>query len=531
MIDQIGPNYIGFQKSQLGNSFATINPKELKDNQYTLYTATEDEINIAAQLAEKAFYDYAELNGSRRAAFLEAIAIEIEAIKEDIVKVYCSESGLPQGRANGELGRTCFQLRSYANHIRKEEHLNLKIDTADEERQPMPKPDLRKLSIPIGPIAVFGSSNFPLAYSTAGGDTASALAAGCTVVLKAHPMHAVTSSLVALAILKAAKFTEMPEGVFSHLNSNTHQEGQLLVSHPAIKGVGFTGSLKGGRALFDLASKRKTPIPVFAEMGSVNPLIILPKAIENKEHWTTSIAASMALAAGQFCTNPGLLILFKDENSNAFISDLTQSLNDTLDSCMLHPSIFDNFQKNKAKLLAQKGVQLLSGSYLVNSAEKNINGEKVLAKVSAKNFIENPELHEEVFGVFSLIIEIEHRDDLFNMICSLDGQLTGSILGEEDEFKTFEREIRMLGHKVGRLIFNGVPTGVEVCESMLHGGPYPSTTDSRYTAVGVDSIQRWLRPLSYQNCPETLLPETLHNKNNTMKMRRVNSKFNNESIL
>ncbi|MEM9144257.1 MAG: aldehyde dehydrogenase (NADP(+)), partial [Bacteroidota bacterium] len=442
--------------------------------------------------------------------------------------VYCKETGLPEGRAKGERGRTCFQLRTFADLVEEGSWINATIDTAVPDREPLPKLDLRKMKIPIGPIAVFGASNFPLAYSTAGGDTASALASGCPVVVKSHPMHAGTGELVASAIVRAAQETGMPNGVFSNLNSSGIEVGQLLVKHPKIKGVGFTGSIKGGRALFDMAAQREEPIPVFAEMGSINPVVFLPIALKSKgKEWAKTYAGSITLGTGQFCTNPGLLLGLSDDALDGFVDSLSKEIIKIEPSCMLHPNIISKYDDNKRSMLNANATSV-AASY---SAEVATNhARQAVVRVSGEAFIDNPRLHQEVFGPFSMIVECKDEEELIKVISRLEGQLTGTIIGTENELEAYENVVKTLENRVGRLIFNGVPTGVEVCPSMQHGGPYPASTDSRFSAVGIDAIQRWVRPISYQNWPNRLLPEALKNENPLAIPRLVNNKKTNTSL-
>ncbi len=516
-----GKNYIGNQLSGKGNkTYKTFNPQLNIENDKVFIEATSDEINETANLAAKAFKAYSKKSGQEKALFLNTIADEIEALGDTLLQVYVSESGLPNGRAMGERGRTLGQLRAFANHITEGNWVEASIDTAQPDRQPIPKADLRKMNVALGPVVVFGASNFPLAFSTAGGDTAAALAAGCPVIVKSHPMHAGTGELVASAVIKAAEKTGMPNGVFSNLNSSGIEVGQALVKHPKVKAVGFTGSIKGGRALFDLAAKREEPIPVFAEMGSINPVVLLPKALNNKaSEWAKTYAGSITLGAGQFCTNPGLLLGIKGAGLTKFADVLSEEIVKIEPSCMLHPNIFGAYKNNKAMALAQSEVNVLAA---FNSEVGTNYARQAVSKVKGATFLENPTLHNEVFGPFSMLVECEDEAQLEAIINHLEGQLTGTIIADEEELSNSSNIVDALQNRVGRIIFNGVPTGVEVCPSMLHGGPYPASTDSRFTAVGVDSIKRWVRPLSFQSWPNELLPDELKNENPLGISRLVN---------
>jgi NADP-dependent aldehyde dehydrogenase len=524
-----GKNYIGNKLSAKGSeTFRTFNSLLNIENNWILTEATSDEVNEAVELAAQAFKTYSKFSGSKKATFLRAIADEIENLGDELLEVYSAESGLPKGRAAGERGRTLGQLRTFSNHIDRGNWVEASIDTGQPEREPLPKEDLRKMNIALGPVVVFGASNFPLAFSTAGGDTASALAAGCPVVVKSHPMHAGTGELVSLAILKAAEKTGMPNGVFSNLNSKGIEVGQALVQNSNVKAVGFTGSLKGGRALYDLAAKREEPIPVFAEMGSVNPVVILPEALKNKaKNLARTYAGSITLGTGQFCTNPGLILAIKSEGLTNFTNILAEEIVNIEPSCMLHPNIAGAYEFNKNGALSQKGLEVL-GSY--QTEVKPNFARQVVTTVDGETFLKNPTLHQEVFGPYSLVVQCENKIQLEQIISNLEGQLTGTVISDNNEIQTFNSAVIALQERVGRIIFNGVPTGVEVCHSMLHGGPYPASTDSRFTSVGVDSIKRWVRPFSYQNWPNELLPDELKNENPLDLFRVINGSLTKESI-
>jgi NADP-dependent aldehyde dehydrogenase len=507
-----GKNYIGNQLSAKGNkTYKTFNPEINQENDVEFCEASSEEINDAVTLASRAFKKFRTTSGAKKAEFLNTIADEILALDDQLIQTYCSETGLPEGRAKGERGRTVGQLRSFATMVAEGSWVDATIDKAKPNREPMPRLDIRKMSIPLGPVVVFGASNFPLAYSTAGGDTAAALAAGCPVIVKSHPMHAGTGELVASAIIKAAEKTGMPNGVFSNLNSSGIEVGQQLVANPKIKAVGFTGSIKGGRALLDLAAKREEPIPVFAEMGSINPVLILPKALENRnEEIATTYAGSITLGTGQFCTNPGLILGIKSDALSAFINHLSQEIMDINTACMLHPDIKKAYNANKEKVIAQDHVSVTAN---FASDVANNHAQQAVVSVNGNTFLENPTLHIEVFGPFSMVVQCENITELEQVIASLEGQLTGTVIADNDEISDYSNIIAALQNRVGRIIFNGVPTGVEVCESMVHGGPYPASTDSRFSAVGISSIKRWVRPFSYQSWPNHLLPDELKNEN------------------
>ena len=524
-----GKNYIGNSLSAIGSkTYATFNPQLNKENEFNFTEATQNEIDQAVQLAKNAYREFSGISGTRKAGFLNAIADEILALDDLLIKVYCSETGLPEGRAMGERGRTIGQLRSFASLVKEGSWVEATIDTAIPDREPIPKPDLRKMMMPLGPVVVFGASNFPLAYSTAGGDTAAAFAAGCPVVVKSHPMHAGTGELVASAIVKAAGKTNMPNGVFSNLNSSGIEVGIALVKHTGVKAVGFTGSIRGGRALFVLASQREEPIPVFAEMGSVNPVVIMPKAVQKRGGaLAKTYAGSITLGTGQFCTNPGLILGIKGDSLTNFIQTLSDEIVKIEPTCMLHPNIIGAYESNRQKAVSQKGLQVVAD---YDTDVQTNYARQTVTTVEGKTFLENNTLHQEVFGPYSIVVQCEDSDQLEQIIANLEGQLTGTIIAEESELSKYPGVVSALQNRVGRLIYNGVPTGVEVCPSMHHGGPYPSSTDSRFTAVGIHSIKRWVRPISYQDWPDSLLPNELKNSNPLGILRLVNNVNTNSSI-
>ncbi len=524
-----GKNYIGNTLSSKGEiTFKTFNPETNRENDVVYSEASDQEIQQAVNLATSAFASYKNLGGIKKAEFLNAIADEIEALGDELIQTYCSETGLPEGRAQGERGRTVFQLRSFAAMVKEGSWVEAAIDTAILDRQPIPKTDLRKMLVPLGPVVVFGASNFPLAYSTAGGDTAAALAAGCPVIVKSHPMHAGTGELVASAIHKAAEKTGMPDGVFSNLNSSGIHVGIELVKHPSIKGVGFTGSIKAGRALFNLASQREEPIPVFAEMGSVNPVILLPEAAKERGvDLAKTYAGSITLGSGQFCTNPGLILGIKNNDFSQFIDSLSDEILKIDPTCMLHPNIIGNYEKNKALVASQPGITVKAD--FENDVDVNY-GRQTILTVEGATFLENSVLHQEVFGPYSLVVQCESKEQLAEIINDLEGQLTGTILAEENELSGNQKVIDALQNRVGRIIYNGVPTGVEVCPSMQHGGPYPASTDSRFTSVGIHSVKRWVRPMSFQSWPDALLPDALKNENPLKISRLINNISTSDSI-
>jgi NADP-dependent aldehyde dehydrogenase len=524
-----GKNHIGNKQSSKGSrTYKTFNPQLNIENEHVFTEATSEEIDEAVHLASEAFKSFRETSGEKKAAFLNTIADEILALDDLLIKTFCLESGLPEGRAKGERGRTIGQLRMFADLVLEGSWVEATIDTAQPERLPMPKSDIRKMLVPLGPVVVFGASNFPLAYSTAGGDTAAAFAAGCPVIVKSHPMHAGTGELVAFAIIKAAQKTGMPNGVFSNLNSSGIEVGTQLVKHPEVKAVGFTGSIRGGRALYDIAAHREEPIPVFAEMGSINPVILLPEALKNRNEELSKIyAKSITLGTGQFCTNPGLLLGIKGEDLTKFIINLSNEIVKIEPSCMLHPNIMKAYDNGRMKAEKQPNLHIVAE--YAESVNDNY-ARQTVTNVSGQVFLNNPILHQEVFGPYSMVVECENVKQLETIISKLEGQLTGTLIAEDNEATNYTEVISALQNRVGRIIFNGVPTGVEVCPSMNHGGPYPASTDSRFTAVGIHSIKRWVRPFSYQDWPNELLPDELKNENPLGILRSLNGTHTNQSI-
>ena len=523
-----GHQLLGFSGSALGkNTFQTFNPQTGSPTPWKFCEATDSEVHTAMELATSAFATYRDLPGKHRAEFLKAIAVRLEEQQEDLVSVYMQESGLPEGRARGELGRTTGQLRAFAAVAESSSWMDVRIDTAQPDRTPLPKPDIRKCMRPLGPVVVFGASNFPFAFSTAGGDTASALAVGCPVVVKGHPMHAGTSEAVGRCIQMAARQTGMPEGVFSQLQGSGTDLGGSLVRHPATKAVGFTGSKAGGLALSRVGAEREEPIPVFAEMGSINPVVVLPSATEPEKGWAKAYAQSVTLGAGQFCTNPGLVLGIEGSGWTAFSTALAAEVDAVGTACMLHPKIAAHYWELRSDFFAQPGVTRMTAK---DGAEGDTGGTGGVALVSAAAFRKNPALKREVFGPFTLLVTCEDQEDLIRTLTVLEGQLTASLLGNETEIQSASGLIALLGEKAGRLLINGVPTGVEVCPSMHHGGPFPATTDSRFTSVGTDAVKRWIRPLSFQNLPEGVLPPALKDDNPLGILRMVNGQMTTDPI-
>ncbi|MBS1500600.1 MAG: aldehyde dehydrogenase (NADP(+)) [Bacteroidetes bacterium] len=506
-------NLIGYQYKEGAKTFKAIEPATGKELQGDFAVASVDDVDEALNLAEKAFAVYRYTDKKTKAAFLRNIAAEINNLGDELIERAMAESGLPQARLQGERGRTMGQLNMFADVVEEGSWVEAVIDSALPNRQPAPRPDIRKMLVPLGPAVVFGASNFPLAFSVAGGDTASALAAGCPVIVKAHPAHPGTSALVAEAIKKAAEKSGMPEGVFSILYDDGYAVGETLVKHPKTKIVTFTGSFKGGMALVKLAREREYPIPVFAEMGSINPVFLLPEALENRcEQIAEQYAASITLGAGQFCTNPGLLIGMKSQAMDKFKKALGEAIGRVASGTMLTPGICKNYSALSEDMLREQGVTIIGKSGKL-SEDKSNQALPLVAEVSASSFLVNPKLKEEVFGPYSLLVIADYEVQLQQIIEALHGQLTASVVADEGDLEKHKELIQSLVNIAGRVMLNNVPTGVEVVASMQHGGPFPATSDGRFTSVGTGAIKRFVRPVSWQNWSNDLLPDELKDGN------------------
>ena len=459
----------------------------------------------AVRAAEEAFWTFGYSTRAARAAFLRAIADEIEVRGDAITAMGTKETGLPTARLEGERGRTTGQLRYFAEAIEAGDYLDRTHDAALPDRAPLPRPDLRLMQRPIGPVAVFGASNFPLAFSTAGGDTAAALAAGCPVVVRGHPAHPGVSDLVAQAIDAAIKACDMPAGVFSLIQGGPLEVGAALVQHPLIKAVGFTGSLRGGRALFDLCAARPEPIPFFGELGSVNPMFLLPELLASKAQATAEgWAASLTMGAGQFCTNPGVVVMIKSEGADTFLQAAETALAEVAPQVMLTDGISQAYAAGQSKI---------SGADNVTSVVAGEAGPRCaapsLATVAASDWLADDTLADEVFGPFGLVVVCENAEEMLAVAKGLHGQLTCTLHLVSGDEALAQNLMPILEHKAGRVLANGFPTGVEVCDAMMHGGPYPASTNFGATSVGAMSIRRFLRAVSYQNLPDALIPQDL----------------------
>ena len=468
------------------------------------------EVARAADLAEQAFDTYRHASLETRAQFLEAIADNIIGLGDTLIERAQAESALPKARLEGERARTIGQLKLFASLVREGRWLSATLDSAQPERKPLPRPDLRLQKIPVGPVAVFGASNFPLAFSVAGGDTAAALAAGCPVVVKSHPAHLGTSELAGRAIQKAVADSGLPEGVFSLVVGAGNAIGEALVAHPAIKSVGFTGSRRGGLALIEIASRRREPIPVFAEMSSINPFFVLPGALAARaESLANGFVDSVTLGVGQFCTNPGLVLALEGPHLQAFIDYAVSAFEKKGAQTMLTASIAAAYEEGIARR-DESGVERVATGA---ESDASCPALPALYSVSAEKFLATPQLEDEIFGPTSLIVTCRSEEEMLDLARRIEGQLTATLQMENDDVPLARRLLPILERKAGRILANGFPTGVEVSYAMVHGGPYPATSDSRATSVGAMAIERFLRPVCYQDLPSALLPLALQDDN------------------
>lgn len=473
-----------------------------------------DDVADACAAAAAAFDSYRALPSETRAKFLESIGEEIMALGDALLERACLESGLPLARLTGERGRTVNQLKLFAQVVRADRWRGVRIDPAMPDRQPLPRPDLRLRKIPLGPVAVFGASNFPLAFSTAGGDTASALAAGCPVVVKGHPAHPGTDTMVAEAILRAVEKTGMPEGVFGHVRGPGNALGEALVSDPRIAAVGFTGSRGGGLALTRIAQQREVPIPVYAEMSSVNPVVLLPAALAARgAQLGTAFVGSLTLGAGQFCTNPGLVFAVEGDGLDAFVKAASEALSGHEPQTMLTTGIRAAYDTGRSKL---------AGGANTVATGKEGNGKTCSAaqlfSITAAQALAQPDLIEEVFGATSLLVRCTSLAELHNVLATIEGQLTATLHMEDADIEAARDLIPVLETRCGRILANGWPTGVEVAHAMVHGGPFPATSDGRTTSVGTLAIERFLRPVCYQDLPSALLAPELQDSSDVPRL-------------
>jgi NADP-dependent aldehyde dehydrogenase len=507
----------GVHERGAAGSFKAWDPTARDYLEPSFHMVDAGQIDRACRLAGEAFDTFRATTDEQRARFLDSVAEQIMLLGDELIERAMAETGLPRARLEGERGRTCGQLRMFAELLREGSWHDARLDSALPERSP-PRPDLRYHLVGVGPVAVFAASNFPLAFSVAGGDTASAFAAGCPVVLKAHSAHPGTSELVARAVVKAVQLCELPAGVFALLTGTGNGIGQALVGHPAIQAVGFTGSRSGGTARMAVAAARKQPIPVYAEMSSINPVVLMPHALEHRaEEIGRGFAASLVLGVGQFCTNPGLVLAIDGPGLQTFCKAASEALKDTTAAVMLNQNIADSYRK---------GVDSLAGNAAVSTLARQEHGEgqgaAALFRVGASEFLQRHELHEEVFGPASVVVVCKDAAELRAVIEVLEGQLTATLQIDPEDYAQARTLLPLLERKVGRILANGFPTGVEVSSAMVHGGPFPATADGRSTSVGTGAIQRFLRPVCYQNLPAELLPEPLGDANPRGIWRRRN---------
>lgn len=521
-----GHNWIAGTASAEGTStFTSIDPRTKKAGTVAFHDATPAEVDRAVRAAAEAFAVTRTLPAAHLADFLEAAAAEIDALGDAALETADHETGLGLPRLKGELPRTTNQLRAFAALLREGSYVEAIIDRALPDRQPAPRPDIRRMLVPIGPVAVFGASNFPFAFSVAGGDTASAFAAGCPVIVKAHPGHPATSELIAAAINRAVAASGLPPGFFSLLQGEGIEVGQALVRHPLLAAVGFTGSLRGGRALFDAAAARPTPIPVYAEMGSINPMVILPGALKARpDAIAEGLATSATLGAGQFCTNPGLNLLIDGPEARAFIAEVTRLMREKAPGVLLNRAIERGLAAVVDQTRAKESVQVHTGAAVVEAVEGFCYAHTVM-QTTAAAFRADPDLQAEHFGPVTLFVLCQSVDDLLETLDALHGNLTATVHAEPDEAEAAAPILERLREKAGRLIWNGYPTGVEVVYSMQHGGPYPATTAPATTSVGMTAIKRFLRPVAYQNMPQALLPPALRDGNPLGILRIIDGQY------
>lgn len=513
-----GKSIIGQRQSEksLGRAFRAVNPKTGERIAPDFYSATREEVDAAANLAERAFAEWSRASGKTKAAFLRKIAENIEALGDDLVNRASEETALPPPRVKGEAARTCFQLRMFADLVEEGSWVGARIDQDDPSRTPLPKPDMRSLWRPLGPVLVFGASNFPLAYSVAGGDTASAFAAGNPVIVKAHPAHAGTAEMVGQAIRKAARDCGAPEGIFSLLFDAGIEVGLDLARHPKVKAIGFTGSKDGGRSLMDAAAARPEPIPVYAEMGSINPVFILPGAMrERGAEIAKGLHASVTGSAGQFCTKPGIIVTAADlENAphtRALAENFRALMDSSSDFTLLTSRIHEAYLANTK---ARAGLKSAGGATQPSASTRSgFHVDPAVFEATATDFAQQHALHSEIFGPATMLVRYTSREELLAAARSLEGHLTATIHGTEQDLREHADLLAILESKVGRLIYNGFPTGLEVCHAVVHGGPYPSTSDGRSTSVGSRAIYRFARLVCYQNFPASALPEELKDEN------------------
>ncbi len=514
-----GSVLFGTERNVGAHTFTAVNPATGERLGPAFQEAGAEDVAAACELAAAAFAEFSELAPSARAGFLQCVGNQIMGLGEALIERAMAETGLPRARLEGERLRTVNQLEFFAGIVREGAWIDVTIDQAKPDRTPLPRPDLRRRHVALGPVAVFGASNFPLAFSVAGGDSASALAAGCPVVVKGHPAHPGTGELVARAVRAAVAMCGLPPGTFSYLPGTTQSLGAALVADPRIRAVGFTGSRAGGLALAKIAASRPEPIPVFAEMSSINPVILFPGAARSRgAQLGRDYVASVTLGAGQFCTNPGVLLYLDGTDLDAFLQAAIAAMRECRAQPMLGAGIHANFTQGVERLSRRESVQSVVHGQMAEGVNR---AQGALFAVEAAQFMADETLRQEIFGPASLIVRARDPAQMGSVLDLLEGQLTATVLFDDEDIELVRALIPHLEQKVGRIIGNGWPTGVEVCHAMVHGGPYPATTDARYTSVGALAIQRFLRPICYQNLPDALLPPALRAGNPLQVVRRV----------
>ena len=527
MMELTGQSFIGNQRgAQTGAPIHAIYPSTGERLAPAYSSASAEEVERAVTLAAEAFQTYAQTDGRSRAAFLRAIADGLDRIQQPVAERAHLETALPMARLLGEMSRTTGQLRLFAAVVEEGSWVQARIDPALPNRKPLARPDLRSMLRPLGPVVVFGASNFPLAFSAAGGDTASALAAGCPVIVKAHSAHPGTSELVAQAIAKAVADCGMPEGVYSLLYGSGVEIGGALVRHPLVKAVTFTGSLGGGRKLMDMAAARPQPIPCFTEMSSVNPVFLLPGALRDcAESIAEGLFSSFTLGAGQFCTKPGMVFFPEQDEAGAFLGKLRQLVSAAAPFTLLTPGIARDYARIATERAAE-ATRTAQASEVSASCQANAQ----LFEVPLDTFLAKRALSEEIFGPGTLLIRCASPGEYRRAAASLDGHLTATLWGSEEDLEAHRELIALLEEKAGRIIFNGFPTGVEVSHAMVHGGPYPATSDARFTSVGTRSIFRFARPVCFQGFPDVLMPDELKAANPLGILRQIDGVFTREPL-
>lgn len=510
-----------------GAEFRAVNPESGDHLQPQFISATMDDVDLAVRHAQDAFVHYRRLSGRERGHLLRSIAERLDAVSDELVARAQLETALPQARLQSETKRTSNQFRLFAEVVEEGSWVAASIDTAMPDRKPLPRPDLRSMFRPIGPVAVFGASNFPIAFSVAGGDTVSALAAGNPVIVKAHPAHPGTSEIAARVICDCLRACDLPPGIFSLLFDSGIDIGKALVQHPLVCAVAFTGSHAAGRALMDLAAQRQRPIPCFAEMGSTNPVFILPGALRGQgAQLATLLYGSFTLGAGQMCTKPGLVFLPEQPGAETLVSELRRLTINSAGFTLLTPGIATNYEKALQSRSNRSDLEFSVATERTGTCTASA----ALFETRIEDFLKSPEFSHEIFGPASLVIHYGQREAMMQAAESLDGHLTATVIGSVEDLVEYRDLIEILESKAGRLIINGVPTGVEVAHAMLHGGPYPATSDSRFTSVGSRAILRFARPVCYQGFPESLLPDELRDANPLHILRTLNGRMTSEPV-